>query len=425
MSPLSREWRLLRRDRGALLWIAVTFLAALFAVVTGVAEQRRQVAEIDALIIADATDRNAMLAKQEDWGSAAYYAFHLTYDPPAPASFMTQGERDSYPWKHRVRMLALEGQIYEADVGSPTVALIGRFDLAFMAAVLLPLLLIVLLYDLRSSEADAGRLDLLEATASTGGFWRTRGLLRAGLLTLALIAPLLLGGVAVGTSAFGLLAAVLLIVAHAAFWTWLVLTLGAWRKPTPVLLATLLGGWLLLAVVVPLLGRTVIDQSVTFPPLAEIALEQRETVNDAWDLPKAATMDAFVARHPDWTEHAKIDGPFEWKWYYAFQQVGDQAVEPLSRAYRDGLRRREDQLDRLSWLSPPMLVTRSLQRLSNSDLRALLAYDGRVRDFHQRLREFHYPKLFLDEPFSPEAAESLPAFAATAEPQASSPTAAL
>ena len=61
-------------------------------------------------------------------------------------------------------MLALEGQIYERDVGNPSVALIGRFDFAFLAAFILPLVLIMLLYDLRTSEKTAGRHDLLEAT---------------------------------------------------------------------------------------------------------------------------------------------------------------------------------------------------------------------------------------------------------------------
>ena len=145
MSALQREWRLLRRDRGALLWIAVAFLSATFAVWVGMGESQSQRTEIAELKLADEQDRNAALEKQSDWGSAAYYAFHLTYAEPSPLSFLTQGERQSYPWKHRVRMLALEGQIYEADISSPTIATIGRFDMAFIAAVLLPLFTVVLL----------------------------------------------------------------------------------------------------------------------------------------------------------------------------------------------------------------------------------------------------------------------------------------
>ena len=34
--------------------------------------------------------------------------------------------------KHRIRALALEGQIYERDTGNPVLALTGRFDFAFL-----------------------------------------------------------------------------------------------------------------------------------------------------------------------------------------------------------------------------------------------------------------------------------------------------
>ena len=414
MNALRREWLLVRRDRGALLWLAVTFLAACFAVISGLQEVDRQHREIDALREADAADRSATLATQADWGSAAYYAFHLTYAEPDSASFLTQGEREHFPWKHRVRMLALEGQIYEADVSSPTIALLGRFDVAFLIAILLPLLLIAMLYDLRAAEADAGRYEILEATAGADSFWRTRGLLKAALLTLALWVPTLVGAIVSGAGFMTIVTLTALLFFHAAFWTWVILTIAAWRRPTPVLLASLVGCWLLLTIMVPLVGKLAIERSVDIPPLAELALEQRETVNDAWDLPKATTMDAFVAEHPAWADQATIGSAFEWKWYYAFQQVGDQTVEPLSKAYRDGLLQRERYLDRLAWLTPPMLVTRQLKRLAGADLRAMLAYQERIREFHQRLREFHYPKLFRDEPFSPEAAEALPSFAAVA-----------
>jgi len=64
-------------------------------------------------------DRDHSLASQSDAGGAAYYAFHFTYDPPSSLAFVSRGIRDDLPWKHRVRMLALEGQIYETDSGNP------------------------------------------------------------------------------------------------------------------------------------------------------------------------------------------------------------------------------------------------------------------------------------------------------------------
>ena len=51
----------------------------------------------------------------------------------------------------------LEGQIYENDTTNPELAYLGHLDFAFVIAILTPLFLIMLLYDLRAVERTAGR----------------------------------------------------------------------------------------------------------------------------------------------------------------------------------------------------------------------------------------------------------------------------
>ena len=114
---------------------------------------------------------------------------------------------------------------------------------------------------------------------------------------------------------------------------------------SPTLLGQLLGVWVMLAIVFPSISRPIIENSVSIPSGADIQMTQREAVNDAWDLPKEATMDAFVGRHPEWASYTAVERPFEWKWYFAFQQVGDQAAESLSTAYAEGRMHR----DQLGW----------------------------------------------------------------------------
>jgi ABC-2 type transport system permease protein len=109
MSPLLREAGFMLRDRGALLWIVLAFLLSAAATGFGIAEVRDQRATIAALLEEDAKDRAEALANESDWGGAAYGAFHLTYAPPSRLAFAALGQRDTAPWLHRVRMLALEG----------------------------------------------------------------------------------------------------------------------------------------------------------------------------------------------------------------------------------------------------------------------------------------------------------------------------
>lgn len=121
-------------------------------------------------------------------------------------------------------------------------------------------------------------------------------------------------------------------------------------------------------------------------------------------------MAAFVERYPQWEAHTKVERPFAWKWYFAFQQVGDQKAQALSDAYYAGRKKRDRLAGRLAVIAPPVLLERSLQMLAGTDLRASLAYEARVRAFHASLREFYYPKLFLDEPFERAALDSMPQF---------------
>ena len=410
-----REAGFLARDRAVWAWWLVVLALSVLAVVAGLSEVQQQRTTITRLVEADRSDRSAVLQAQKDWGGAAYYSFHLTASPPSDFAFAALGRRDDDAWKHRVRMLALEGQIHERDAGHPVLALVGRFDFAFLAAFVLPLVLIVLLHDLRASERVAGRHDLLVATAGRGGgLWHLRAGLRAGGVFVAASLPLLAAGAWAGAALPTLLAASGVLAAYLLFWTVLAATLAAWRQTGEVILATAVALWLVLGVIIPAAGRMAIDRAVTMPSGADIIMTQREAVNDAWDLPKATTMAAFVERHPQWAAHSAVVRPFEWKWYFAFQQVGDQKAQALSEATIAGRRQRDRLAGLLAWLAPPVLLERLLQTLAGTDVQASLAYEAQVRAFHAALRNFYYSKLFLDLPFEPAALQGLPQFSALA-----------
>ena len=411
MSGLIREIRFLASDRAALLWLGIALLVACVSVILGLREIAAQRAVLNDLIEIDYAEREVLDTLYQDWGDVAYYTFHLTWDSPSDFAFAALGQRDTSPWKHQIRALALEGQIYETDAENPDFALIGRFDFAFAANLLAPLLLILLLHDLRSAERTAGRYELLSATAaSRGSPWFARAALRTGALALCLIGPLWAGGLPGGAGASTLIPASLVVILHIAFWWSVCVLVDRYGWTSPVNLTALVGAWLALAVIVPAAIKISVEAAVPLPDGGEILLTQREAVNDAWDLPKAATMEPFIERHPEWADYTEVGQPFEWKWYYAFQQVGDQTVEPLSQAYRDGRIRRDRLAGSLAWLSPPALAERAMQALADTNVAATLAYEQRVRAFHKALREYYYPRLFRGEPVSTVSIEQRPQF---------------
>ncbi|MFK7913312.1 MAG: hypothetical protein AB8B93_05315, partial [Pseudomonadales bacterium] len=301
---MMRELRFMLRDKAVWVWLALALVFSITAVTMGLGEVSQQRAEIAELLQLDQVEREATLAQQGDWGSAAYYVFHVTYDPPSDFAYAALGQRDVSPWKHRVRMLALEGQIYETDTNNPDFALIGRFDFAFVASLIAPLLVVLLLFDLRSGEQVAGRLRLIEATTSSAHkLWWLRSGLRIGALAIALCVPILVGGLYAGAAFTTLVLCVLAVCVYLLFWTALTLWLTPATQTSAYNLTVMLGSWLLLCAVLPATLTQVIEQLVPLPDGGDIVLTQREAVNGAWDVPREATYEPFLETHPQWANH--------------------------------------------------------------------------------------------------------------------------
>lgn len=410
---MRNEFRFMLRDKAVWVWLSLAFIFSVAAVTLGLYDVSQQRAEITELKHLDQVEREVTLSDQSDWGSAAYYTFHITYDAPSDFAFAAMGQRDVSPWKHRIRMLALEGQIYETDANNPDFALIGRFDFAFIASLIAPLLVILLLFDLRSGEQVAGRLRLIEASVGNPKkLWRMRAGLRIGALAIALCSPVIIIGLISDAAVATLMLCVASVCLYLVFWTALALWLTPARRTGAYNLTIMLGVWLLMCAVIPATLTQVIERFVPLPDGGEIVLTQREAVNDAWDVPREATYDPFLERHPEWADYTawEEDG-FEWKWYYAFQQVGDQTAQPLSQAYRAGQARRDNLAKWSSLISPATLLQRTMEHLAGTDMRAAISYEQSVRNFHADLRAWYYPKMFKSEDFDADwAIGAVPVF---------------
>ncbi|MGI9261423.1 MAG: DUF3526 domain-containing protein [Woeseiaceae bacterium] len=398
---LTREWWFFLRDRQAVATVVATLLLAVLAVGMGLRDVELQRDEIRVLQSSTLADLEASVTGQPDPGSASYYGFRLVFDPPSELAFAARGIRDDLPWKHRLRLLALESQIYENDSGNPELGQAGRIDYAFLVSVLAPLLIILMLHDVVGHERRQNRYDLLAATAGnvdTLVHWRAG--LRSVVLAGALLLPFVVAAFWSGANLIDVLQLSVVTVVYMVAWGAIVVWVARRASSAATTATILLGLWTLAALVVPVAAGAVAERSNPVPQGGEILLKQRETVNDAWDLPEKVTMDAFVSSHPEWADHAQIsEVMFEWKWYYAFQQVGDESVAALSQALRDGVRKRDDMMGVVAWISPPLLMDRLFTRLAGTDISAFQRYESCARDFHEDLRKAHYPMIFEAVPY--------------------------
>lgn len=398
-----QEARLFLRQKlalPALLLMGILAAASVWAGMAEIARQQETIARIQPKQAEDVAAIAKWVSKDGDAGNAAYYTFHATWDAPSALAFSAIGQRDVAPYILRVRALGLEAQLYESENYNAELALPGRFDWAFVLTYLSPLFVIVLLHDLKSGEREAGRFTLLAAMArDERGLWRRRIVLRIGLLWLALIAPFVLGAVLSGAALGGIALCLLVSAAYFAFWTGLSMWVGlkGWSSVTNA--ATLAASWLVLTLILPALAHIGINASIPVRQGVELTLEQREKIHGGWDRSKEETMEAFFKAYPEWRDTKAVEGGFHWKWYYAFQHLGDLAAAPQAKAYRRGLEARAEWTARIGVVLPAVGVQTLLHRTAQTDLRAGLAYQDRIRDYHEQLRRFYYPYLFNETQF--------------------------
>ncbi len=411
MKHFWREVGFLLRQRASV-W-AVTLLAglALLSVGLGLHDVAKQKAAISQVIDLQKQDSAAIKVFATEAGDAAYYRFHPTWNPPAPLAFAALGQRDIAPSIMRIRALALEGQIHENEAQNPELALPGRFDFAFVLIYLAPLVLIVLFYDLWSGEREAGRLASLEAMPlARSHLWFPRILARFGVVSAALIPVFWIGALISGAGLRDTIAFTGLIVALLGFWTLFAAWIAKGRGGSPTNAAVLATVWFAITLIAPAGANLVINATTPIPDGAAILRENREAVHDAWDLDRAATLQRFYKFHPELASSPPMQRPFEWKWYFAFQHLGDQQVESLSTFYRTGIAKRDARAGLVALALPPLAIQRAFHRIANTDLAAQSAYQDRIRAYHTQLRTYYYPYLFLAKPFTPADFDATPEF---------------
>lgn len=417
MSIWRIELALIVRSRIAVAALALLFTVGAAAVIAGLHAVSLQQATIARAMqaqtkeMAAQADRHAGEGKEA--GDTGYYTFHATWDTPAPLAFAALGQRDVQPYLLRVRLLGLQAQLYESENFNAELVLPGAFDFAFVLVYLMPLVVIALMHDLITGERESGRLRLLMATASGDavGLWRRRILLRGGLVLGALMLPFLAGAAYAGALGWQALAVVIVAGLYTALWFAISSFAAARQRSSATSAMLLIGVWIAVTLLLPTLANTVISRSVPAGRGVDLMLAQRQWVHAGWDQSKEATFERFFRTHPEWRGTPPVAGRFHWKWYYAMQQAGDDAVAGEVAEYRDSLLARQAWTDRAGWLLPGVATQSLLHRLADTDLQAQLAYQDQIAAFHEALRLYFYPYLFQEKRFTRADFDGMPIYA--------------
>lgn len=398
--------------RAVLTGLLVIFLAGLYALEHG----RRVIAAQQKVIAATPTMQrdhlDKMLAQHAtpDPLNTLYYLNFFTTHEPSRYAPLSIGLRDVNPFNLKVRMLTLEGQLYDGDISNPATLALGNFDLAFLLVFLYPLLIIAFTHNTLSSEQEQGTWSLLcSQPVAPQRILAVKATLRflpiVGVWLLTLLAAMIWLRLPLDRR-IGFVA--LISLAYLLFWfaaSWFVIS---FKRSSNFNALTLLGVWLTLTILLPAALNVALATWLPVPEAFAVTVNQREGYHQQWDRPKAETMQRFFARYPEYASFQAPPDKFSWGWYYAAQHLGDENAAASSAALRAKLQQRQRWMQRFAWIVPTINAQSALNQIAQTELTNHLAYLNSVRRFHEQVRCYFYPAMMRNDALPPINWQQLP-----------------
>ncbi len=423
-------WTIVRSElrnfgRERLPWVAIAIFALLsaYATAAGWAFTRSETQTQRALLTAD-EDRRRKLSEEVRAIAAGAPVRHaadprdpLTVGeklapravvlPPGPLSLVAVGQRDLLP---QALLLTTELRAAEGardDGSSPGRRASGPFDLAYVVVLLLPLLVIVLSYDLLAGERERGTLSLvLSQPISLSSFVFGKALARAGVvvtvvLVLALAGPVLSGGWLAPGGGIRLLGYAAVLVAYTLLWFVLAVAVDAWGRSAAANALALVGLWLGLTVVTPGLANAAVETLYPSPSRVEL-------VNVA----RAAARSAEAQASDLAGDHGKpaTGGVARGRRAVEIQEALARQLEPVLARFDEQRGRRQALVEQLRFASPAIIVAECLSDLAGSSATRSRAFASQIATFQLDLRRFFFDRAARAQPLEPTDHNRIPGF---------------
>ncbi len=335
--------------------------------------------------------------------------------PQLPLASVAVGQRDLAAARVRITTQGPSGRSLQSDrpMTGPTRLLTGAFDLAFVLVALLPLVIIVLTYDLLAGERERGTLALVLAHPVS---------LATFVLGKALQRGLLLGSVTLGLALLAVAATVdgpwtsddavrmLLylgtLMAYVGFWFAAAVAINVRGQTSAGNALALIGLWLALVVIVP--GIVQVAVQATHPPPSRV-----ELVN----LTRAAASE-IEAELSDLQGNHGADGkgtPAQnaqaaTERLVAVQVALEKRAAPVLQAFGTQLAAQQALVNALRFLSPAIVLQEALGDVAGNGGHRLQQFHSQVDEFGQRWRNFFFSRVSARQRLTVADYAALPQF---------------
>ncbi len=290
--------------------------------------------------------------------------------PPQPNNRLSVGARDIQPdaWELRILNKFPRG---DAEFENPANLSFGTFDLAFVVAFLLPLLVIALSFDLISAERELGTLPLLRSQPVVGArLFFAKALTRftlLALINLLVLVPFLIWSGIAPWSGVGL-ATILLVLGSLLLWFLIALGINLQGGNSAANALKCIGAWVVVCLLLPSVVNTLTEKLSPVPSRSAYINTER-AMEIQLEQGREDKLTSFYRTHPNYRQADEEEAGYRYRYGVEF------ALNTQEEAFRDSVNSIFEQRvaaqarlsKRLLWLSPTLSIYAQLSALAGTD----------------------------------------------------------
>lgn len=336
--------------------------------------------------------------------------------PARSLSSAAIGQSDLFPYFRRVSMISRETFFVNDEIENPVNLIAGRFDLAFVVVVLLPLVILALSYNVLSADRETGTLAMLLAQPASGravlgAKVTARALVLLAVAIVVFAVCLAVSGADVASTAglAGIAMWMGIVLAYSAFWFALAMVVNVVGRTSAANAVVLFAFWLAATVIIPALVNLGIASIHPIP--SRVALVQAtRAASDSATASGSQLLGIYYQDHPELMAGGMPTDEFGSR-SIAVQEQVERTVRPLMAHFQARLDRQEQLVRRWRFASPAFLVHDALTDIAGTSTHRYRAYDRQVDAYMRELKAFYTPLVVQGARFSAQDLRRIPVFA--------------
>lgn len=387
------------RSKSVIIAIAVFLLTGIISIFIGKQFLEKQHASIEAVTELQKVqiDRNVNHI-QDQFGLLMYYLRFAYINKPDRTASLAIGQQDVNSSIQYITIRGLEAQRYDTGLYNPYNQLTGNLDLSFVILFLFPLLIIAFNFNVLSQETEHGTWSLVRVQADRPLKLIFRKLSIRLIVVLALLFVLLAMAVIIIRLPVNetLLAYTVTAVLYIAFWFAVCFLIIVLRRSSSISALLLLSTWVLLCLLVPAIINNYLTIRYPAKEAYSTFIKQRDGYHTKWDKNTDSSMSAFFKHYPQYSNYVWNKPTFNYMWFYAMQQLGDDESAHDSEALRRRLQQRRQSADMVALFFPTMHAQLQFTGIAGTGLQQQLQFLDSTAVFHETMKLHFYPKIFGD-----------------------------